>query len=69
MEEITDYNKDKLLYGADYSSLEFNCIIKWAFDRKINLYLMLDTLQICIKDLNCIIFQKVLNLLKVENGI
>ena len=39
-DEITDYDSDKLLYGVDYSSLEFNCIFKWEFDRKINLYII-----------------------------
>ena len=39
-DEITNYENDRLLYGVDYSSLEFNCIFKWEFDRKINLYII-----------------------------
>ena len=40
-EEIgDDFDNDRLLYGANYSSLEFNCIFKFEFDRKMNLYII-----------------------------
>ena len=40
MEELptSSYESDILLYGANYSSVEFNFILKWEFDRRINLY-------------------------------
>jgi len=62
MEEITDYSNDRLLYGADYSSLEFNCIFKWAFDRKINLYLIYSS----YKGINGIKFDKLHELINYE---
>ena len=40
MEEFPtlSYESDILLYSANYSSVEFNFILKWEFDRRINLY-------------------------------
>tara|TARA_B100000579_G_scaffold169508_1_gene138020 strand:+ start:9367 stop:11790 length:2424 start_codon:yes stop_codon:yes gene_type:complete len=37
-EPTNTYFSDRLLYSANYSSLEFNCILKWEFDRRFNLY-------------------------------
>ena len=34
----SSYESDILLYGANYSSVEFNFVLKWEFDRRINLY-------------------------------
>ena len=60
MEEVTaNYENDKLLYGANYSSLEFNCIFKWEFDRKINLYVIYSS----FKGVNGIKFNNLFNLM------
>ena len=59
---IENYENDKLLYGANYSSLEFNCMFKWEFDRKVNLYLIYSS----YKGVNGIKFDRLHELMNYE---
>ena len=42
IENISDEVKeeDGLLYSSNYSNIELNYILKWSFDKKINLHLI-----------------------------
>ena len=64
-EEIgTDLDNDRLLYGANYSSLEFNCIFKMEFDRKMNLYIIYSS----FKGVNGIQFSDLFKFLDYEHN-